>query len=55
MAGAFQGVRILDFSQGCAGPMATAFLADMDADVVKVEPPAGDRVAREPGYLVWNR
>ena len=55
MAGAFQGVRIVDFTQGCAGPMACALLGDMDADVVKVEPPAGDRVNREPGYLVWNR
>ena len=55
MAGAFDGIRILDFTQGVAGPMACALLADMDADVVKVEPPAGDRAHNEPGYLVWNR
>lgn len=36
------GVRIVDFSQNLAGPYATQVLADMGADVVKVEPPGGD-------------
>lgn len=55
MAGAFSGIRILDFTQGVAGPMATMLLADMDADVLKVEPPGGDRMREHPGYLCWNR
>ena len=37
-----EGVRILDLSQYIPGPMATLFLRDMGASVIKIEPPAGD-------------
>ena len=37
-----EGVRILDFSTNMAGPYATMILAQLGADVVKVEAPAGD-------------
>jgi formyl-CoA transferase/CoA:oxalate CoA-transferase len=36
------GLRILDCSRVLAGPFATMLLADQGADVVKLEPPAGD-------------
>ncbi|MDX9999503.1 MAG: CoA transferase [Phenylobacterium sp.] len=52
---AFAGVRIVDFTQGLAGPMAVMLLGDFEADVVKVEPPGGDRLKDHPGYIAWNR
>ena len=42
MAQPLEGVRIADFSHVIAGPLATQFLCLLGADVVKVEPPAGD-------------
>ena len=36
------GVRVVDFSMFVPGPFATAILADLGADVIKVEPPRGD-------------
>lgn len=38
------GIRVLDLSQYIPGPMASLVLADMGAEVVKVEPPGGDEM-----------
>jgi len=42
MSGALSGVRVIDCSQMWAGPGTGMYLADHGADVVKVEPLAGD-------------
>lgn len=39
-----EGVRVADFSHALAGPLCTMLLADLGADVVKVERPGGDQV-----------
>lgn len=36
------GVKVLDFTQLLPGPMCTLQLADMGADVLKIEPPGGE-------------
>ena len=46
MARAFDGVRVIDLTQVFAGPYATLMLAGLGADVVKLEPLAGDQGRR---------
>jgi len=38
----FAGLRVIDAASFIAGPVATTILADFGADVIKLEPPAGD-------------
>ena len=40
--GPLQGLRFIDVTHALAGPFAAMFLADMGADVIKVEPPSGE-------------
>ncbi|MCA9848192.1 MAG: CoA transferase [Dehalococcoidia bacterium] len=45
-AGVLSGIRVLEFSQIVAAPVAGVNLADFGADVVKVEPPGGEQTRR---------
>lgn len=46
--GPLDGVRVVDLSQMISGPLCGRMLADLGADVVKVEQPAGDRTRTVP-------
>ncbi|MCA9915927.1 MAG: CoA transferase [Anaerolineae bacterium] len=47
------GIRIVDFTHMVAGPLSTMILADMGADVIKVEPPDGE-TSRHLGDVVFG-
>jgi len=64
MAGALAGLRVIDLSGHLSGPFCAMQLADMGADVIKVErPDGGDDARRMPPFvngesapfMVWNR
>lgn len=44
--GILPGVRVLDIGQGISGPYCAKILANMGAEVIKVEPPEGDEARR---------
>jgi crotonobetainyl-CoA:carnitine CoA-transferase CaiB-like acyl-CoA transferase len=50
-AGALAGVRVLDLSGYIAGPYGCTLLADLGAEVIKVEAPGGDTLRKYPSTL----
>ena len=52
---AFEGVKVLDLTSYIAGSFAATWLADLGADVVKIESPTGDPFRVTRGFLAWNR
>ena len=49
------GIRVADLTSYIAGSYAAMQLADLGADVVKVEAPEGDSFRELPGFFGWNR
>ena len=45
------GVRVLDLSAYIAGPYGYTLLADQDAEIIKIEPPANDNLRKYPSTL----
>mgnify|MGYP003340228107 CR=1 FL=1 len=54
MPGVLEGIRVIDFGQYIAGPMAAMLLGDQGADVIRVDPPGGPRW-NTPANATWNR
>ena len=55
MSQVFEGIRVLDFTSGMPGGVATMVMADFGAEVIKVEPPGGEKFRNWPGAIQWNR
>lgn len=55
MATALEGLRVLELGSGAAAGIAGMVLAENGAEVVKIEPPQGDRDRGRPGFAVWHR
>ncbi len=49
------GLKVLDFTEGMAGSLATMVLADNGAEVTKIERPGGDPYRSQPAWIMWNR
>jgi crotonobetainyl-CoA:carnitine CoA-transferase CaiB-like acyl-CoA transferase len=49
--GPFEGLKVLDLSSYIAGPYGCTLLADMGAEVIKIEPPTGDTIRQYPSTL----
>ncbi|MBG6120000.1 crotonobetainyl-CoA:carnitine CoA-transferase CaiB-like acyl-CoA transferase [Sphingobium sp. JAI105] len=54
MTGVLDGLRVIDFGQYIAGPLAAMLLADQGADVIRIDPPGGPRWDM-PANAIWNR
>ncbi len=54
MPSVLEGIRVIDFGQYIAGPLAAMLLGDQGADVIRIDPPGGPRW-KTPANATWNR
>ena len=52
---ALTGIDVLDMTTGMAGALATMFLCDNGANVIRIVQDAGHVLRAEPGYALWDR
>lgn len=55
-----EGVRVIEFTHMVMGPTCGMILADLGAEVIKIEPPEGDKTRKLPGlgmgfFRTFNR
>ncbi len=55
MTQALGGLRVVDLSWGLAGALVSTTLADYGAEVLRIEPPAGDVLRTHPAFPLWGR
>ena len=49
--GALHGIKVIDLTRVISGPFCTLLLADMGAEVIKVEPKKGDNVRNQGNFI----
>ncbi|MDB5428885.1 MAG: putative acyl-CoA transferase/carnitine dehydratase, partial [Caulobacter sp.] len=55
LPGVLSGIRVIDMAQGRAGALCAQLLAEAGAEVVRVEPAAGDPTRGTVAFASWNR
>lgn len=55
MNSALDGITVPDLTDGMAGALATMFLCDNGARVIRLGSEASERKRQTPGYSVWDR
>jgi len=52
--GKLGGIRVIDLTQFLPGPMMTVMMADQGAEVIKIEPAAGDPAREQAPFDIYD-